>query len=334
MEASGLTFYGSFTGRPFEPPPGPPFLAAVSREDGAYELVVFQPGRTRIELDSIARDERYAGRTVEVPDVDRFELDLEIAETLVSGIVVDAEGGRPVADARIWLRGASARSGPDGRFAIAAEAGEQQLEVRAQGRRQASLPIKVGTEGLSDLVVELERGLELRGRVLDGSGRGVPGITVLAIEGGGEITFTDYVETLGDGAFRFDGLGPAAASVVAGGEVPGWAVRGGLVPGGDPVTLVLRPGGRVALRVRGPDGQPRAGVGAAVTRVDGAAFSTTGWPAPPTDASGFAEVAAPSGSVEVEAWGPGQVGRGQTTVRTGETAPLEIVLEATPPANP
>ena len=76
-----------------------------------YELLVFTPGRARVGLDSVAGNQRYPDREVEVPDVDRFELDLEIAETAVSGTVVDKDSGEPVADASVGLRRSSARTG-------------------------------------------------------------------------------------------------------------------------------------------------------------------------------------------------------------------------------
>ena len=78
-------------------PSGPPPLNAVTREDGAYELLVFTPGRAFVEMQS--GGQHHAGREVEIPDADRFVLDLEIAGATVAGVVVDRETGEPVPEA-------------------------------------------------------------------------------------------------------------------------------------------------------------------------------------------------------------------------------------------
>lgn len=61
----------------------------------------------------------------------------------------------------------SARTGPDGRFSLAVEPGEWQLSATAPGRKLTVLPLNVGPAGLSDVQVEMERGVEVRGRVVD-----------------------------------------------------------------------------------------------------------------------------------------------------------------------
>ena len=327
MEGAG-TLYMGYSGRALEAASGPPFLSATSREDGRYELLVFTPGRARVELDSAVGNQRYPGREVQVPDVDRFELDLEIAETTVSGVVVDKGSADPVSNASVSLRRSSSTTGPDGSFSIAAEPGDQQLEVQATGRKQAVVPLSVGSQGLSDVRVELERGPELRGRAVDSAGRPAPGVVVVVTDATGQ-DLLGYIEALADGSFRFDGLGPGPYTLVAGGDLPGWAVRGGVTPGDEPVTLALRPGGRIAVRVRDAEGRPVEGQYPEVTQVGGLAVAMPGgWGT--TDAHGFVEIGAPAGRVGVEARGRTQAGRGSVTVRAGETVPLEIVLTAAP----
>ena len=179
LEGASTVRYGGLAPRALVAAPGPPFLVATTQEDGRYELLVFTPGRARVSLDSVAGDQRYPGREVDVPDVDRFELDLEIAETTVSGTVVDKDSGDPVSDASVGLRRSSARTGPDGRFSIAVEPGEYRLEAQAPGRRRTVLPLNVGPDGLSDVRVEMERGVDLRGRVVDAAGRPAPSLEVV-----------------------------------------------------------------------------------------------------------------------------------------------------------
>ena len=327
LESAPMTLYTGVEAGGFEAGSGPPFLAATSREDGGYELVVFTPGRARVGLEAVSGNERYPDREVEVPDVDRFELDLEIAGAQVSGTVVDKDGGEPVSDARVRVRRSSARTGPDGRFALAVEPGEQELEVTAPGRKLAALTLDVPAEGLSDVRVEMERGLEIRGRVVDEAGRPAPGLEVVASDA--RQVYAVTVWTLGDGSFRIGGLGEEPYALAGGSDLAGWAVRGNVRPGGDPVTLALRPGGRVAVRVLGADGRPVKDAYPYVQRVDGLPVSMPGGSGA-TDANGVVEVAAPAGLVEIEAAARDQTGRDSVAVAAGATVPLEIVLQAQP----
>ena len=331
LEGAATTSYVGSSARALAVAPGPPFLVATTQEDGRYELLVFTPGRARVGLESVAGNQRYPGREVDVPDVDRFELDLEIAETTVSGTVVDKDGGDPVPDASVRLRRSSARTGPDGRFSIAVEPGEHRLEAQAPGRRRTVLPLNVGPEGLSDVRVEMERGVDLRGRVVDAAGRPVPSLEILAADAGGDFAGSSY--TLADGSFQIDGLAAQPYTLVTGGDLPGWAVRGGVTPGDEPVTLALRPGGRIAVRVVGADGRPVKDAYPEVQRIGGLPVVMPGGSGA-TDASGFVEIGAPAGVLEIEAGIGAQTGKGTVTVRAGETAPLSVVLQAEPPKAP
>ena len=325
LEGAPVTLYGGAGGGALEVPSLPPFLVATTREDGSYELVVFTPGRARVGLEAVSGNERYPDREVVVPDVDRFDLNLEIAPTQVSGTVVDKDGGEPVSEARVRLGRSSARTGPDGRFSIAVEPGEWQLSASAPGRKLTVLPLNVGPAGLSDLRVEMERGLELRGRVVDAGGRPVPNLQVVAADAARGLAESVY--TLADGSFRMESLDEEPYTLVTGGDLTGWAVRGGVTPGGDPVTLALRPGGRVAVRVLGADGRPVKDAYPDVQRVDGLPVSMPGGSGG-TDANGLVEIGAPAGLVEIEAAARDQTGRGSVAVAAGATVPLEIVLQA------
>jgi protocatechuate 3,4-dioxygenase beta subunit len=330
LEGAPMTLYAGVGGGPLAARSGPPFLVATTREDGGYELVVFTPGRARVALEAVAGNERYPDRDVEVPDVDRFELNLEIAETQVSGTVVDKESGEPVADASVHIRRSSARTGPDGRFSTAVEPGEWSLSATAPGRKLAVLALNVGPAGLSDVRVEMEQGLELRGRVVDSAGRPAPNVEVVAAD---QTRSLGSVYTLADGSFRMGGLAEDPYTLVSGGDLTGWAVRGNVTPGKEPVTLALRPGGRIAVRVLGADGRPVKDAYPEVQRVDGLAVAMPGG-AGATDTNGFVEIGAPAGLLEVEAATREGTGRGTVTVSAGATVSLEIALQAWPPKQP
>ena len=179
-----------------------------------------------------------------MPDVDRFELDLEIAETTVSGTVVDQDGGAPVPDASVGLmttegdgRGGGSETGPDGRFSIAVEPGEYRLEARGPRPRGPPPALNVGpSEGRSDVRVEMERGLDLRGRVLDSAGRPGPG----SPDPGQPLPTARAPATRTPARsptarFRIDGLAAKPYALVGGSELPGCAFRRGVTPGDEPV---------------------------------------------------------------------------------------------------
>jgi hypothetical protein len=317
--------------------PGPPPVAAATRDDGSYELLVFAPGPAYVELNG--GGQAYPMREVEIPDAERFELDLEIGSTTVSGIVVDRDGGAPVAEASVALMkegsgGSSGESAPDGRFSIAVEPGDYRVEARARDRQPTSQPLSVGPSGVPDLRIEMERGLEIRGRLADASGAAAPGYAVwaAATDGGG----FGYGNSGADGTFRVGGLRPTAHAIVAGSELAGFAFRAGVTPGGDPLVLRLQPAAHVGVRVVDPAGQPVKDSYARVDTLDGAPVRLPGRSGRcgPTDASGACDIACPAGMLEISVRTEAGTGRASTTARPGDTVSLTVVLQPKPPKQP
>jgi len=318
---------------------GPPPLAATTRDDGSYELLVFTPGRAFVDLASAAGNQRYPGRAVTVPDAERFELDLEVADSSVSGIVVDSESGQPLPDANVdltamgleegtWKGGADV--GPDGRFSIAAEPGEYRLGAQARNRKRASITVSVGPSGLSGVRVEMERGLEITGRVVDTAGRPASGLLLLLADAQGRSG--GYANSLADGAFKIGGLEAQPYTLTTGSDLAGWAFRTGLIPGDEPVTLTLHPGGHIAVRVLGPDDQPVKDAYPRIQAVGGQRVQMPGRVSGPTDSNGAYELSAPAGVVDVEVRKDALFWRGAVTVRAGETIPLLLRLQPPPPS--
>jgi hypothetical protein len=322
-------------------PQGPPPLSATTREDGGYELLVFGPGRAYVQMRS--PEQTYPGREVDVPDVERHELDLEVAEANVAGVVLDKESGAPVAEAMVAIREpgpegtwkGGGTSGPDGRFSIATELGEYVLEARAPARRPSSLPVTVGPGGLSDVRVEMEAGLDMRGRVQDVAGRPAAGLQVFAIDTDANqpTILGGAAPVLPDGSFHLSGLDARPYTLVCGSESAGFGMRTGATPGDDPVTLTLRPGGRVLARIVGPDGAPVKDMYPRVVSWDGIRFrSAPVGDARPTEAPGVFEVTVPAGSIEIAAaWGNKTYGNATARVVAGETTSLDLVLRELPP---
>ena len=316
-------------------PSGLPPLTAVTGPAGRYELLVFTPGRYHTRLRDEVEGQSFPGREVDVPDVEVFELNLEIADATVSGVLVDAETGAPVTEGHVvFIEGGaegswagSGRVGPDGRFTVAVEPGEYRLDARARGWKTVSREVSVGPTGLDGLRVEMERGLEIAGRVVDAAGRPVGGTFVAAHDGERS---ESSAHTLPDGTFRLGGLEERPYALATGGELVGFAIRHGVRPDGDPVTLRLEPGGRIAVRVLDAAGQPVRDAYPWVRGVGGVRLRVPGLSSGPTDPTGSVEIAAPWGEVEVEVRTPTHGGSGTATVRGGQTTALTVVLEAKP----
>lgn len=338
MDARGGTGMTGDGLRPPAPDSGPPPMNAVSREDGAYELVIFTPGRHSVVAAIGAQT--LPGRDVDVPDAERFEYDFEIGSATVSGVVVDADGGAPVPGASLFAQrqepdewSATAEAGPDGRFSLSIEPGDYRLRVRAKDRQPVDMPLSVGAAGVSDLRIDMQRGLTISGRVLDAAGRPVPGLAIAALDA--PAAYGIRATVLGDGSFLIAGLAEKPYRLVCGSAALGYAVRDGVKAGGDPVTLRLRPGGRIAVRVVDTAGQPVVGATAFLARLDGFATQAISEGPRPTDDAGMASLSSPEGLVTVRVAGNGGDAAMETVaVRAGETAALTITLVGTETKRP
>ena len=330
----------SFSGLEGAPPAaaGPPALVATTGDDGGYQLLVFGPGPARVALGATASGQGFPPREVIVPDSSRFDLDIEIGEAAVSGIVVDRDTGAPLPDVLVRLSkgdgpgspGASGRSGSDGRFGIGAEAGEFVLSAELPGRVRVVRPVSVGPAGLADVRLEMDRGLAIAGRLLDAVGRPATGQVVVAI---GDDGF-EQAAVRADGSFRLEGLSDRPYALSVGSTLAGFATRPGVHPGLEVVTLTLRPAAKVAVRVVSPDGRPVAEAFAAVVQVDGGRVDLRRSAAPPTNEEGSTEVGGPAGEVGIAVMAEGGSGFGTVVVRPGETVPLRIVLQGRAAAGP
>lgn len=318
---------------------GPQRLTALTREDGSYELLLDGPGKTSARVESLDGSTRYAVPDIEIPDADTYVLDIEFARVPLSGTVVDAESNEPIAQARVWAypasnfgNGMSARAltGSDGRFQIEVEKGKCRLNIWAEGYPSQASIIDVGPSGASDLRLALSRGSSLRGRLLDPQGRASGGLDVSAVSGnparGGSM---DGAITLPDGSFHFPALLARPYNLFAGSAAVGFALRANATPGDEEILLQLKPGGRVHVEVRGPDGIPVDGAYADIAAVDGA--PVVGFDGRNTDAQGVAEMTVPMGLVQLTAQKGLQRGEVAVDVAAGDMVSAEIRLSAPPP---
>jgi hypothetical protein len=314
-------------------PTGPQRDVGITGEEGTFALIVGTPGKYWVQTESQDGRTNYPGRQVQVPDVESHSLEITFSGVPVTGIVVDKETDQPVPQA--WVSAASkdkdaipgatsAQTGADGRFQLDADPGEYTLLTRAEGYGTAKLPVTVGASGLSDARLELEKGFDIKGRVLDASGQGVSGVGVQARGGQSEY---GSARTLPDGTFHMSGLAGKPYTLCAGNDLAGYAVRTSVSPGGADITLTLRPASRVRLLVKGPDGSPLPKAYASVTKLGGAFISVPFMGGRgPTDSTGITEIPTPAGAVEIDVHGENYKGTARVSVGEGATVASEVTL--------
>ncbi len=342
---TGFTAIISMGGGAAAPPAaGPQPRSATTREDGTYALIADQPGKASLRLESPDGALGLPPRSVEIPDADTFAYDVDLPAAGIAGFVYDRDTDQPVARASVYATATKpvgeaggpmagiATTGADGRFRLDTEPGEYRLEVRAEGYRADPVTVAAGAEGTTDVRIALERGLSIRGRVVDARGQGVGGLAVFATRDDAARSFSSPSDmTLPDGTFEVRSLAAGAYALGTRSDLGGFAIRTGVAAGSEDVRLTLRPGGRVAVSVVGPDGAPVAGAFVFVSRVGGTAISGVSGFAQ-TDSAGRAEIQVPAGALELRSSRERLEGTATVTVSEGQTAPALIRLAPRPSA--
>jgi protocatechuate 3,4-dioxygenase beta subunit len=324
---------GRHTSWPIKGGPGPEPMVSAIAADGTYALLLSQPGA------HTARVERADGtvlhsRLVTIPDGEEHRVDLEFTSLSVTGVLVDEATQQPIANGEIGVvrgnnsdMGRPTRSGANGRFELPLEPGAHVLYARADGYASAQSSLEVGAQGVPERRLTLSRGFKVHGRVVDARGQGAAAITVFATcERSGEPVA--HAETAADGSFELAGLAEARHNLLAGSDLAGFAVQGGVGPDAGDVVLNLRAPGRVRVTVDDAGGAAAAGVFLVITSVDGATVFGISSFFSRTDGNGVVELSVPVGKVELTA--QHRTGGGSTVVgiRPGELAQAAIKLAA------
>jgi hypothetical protein len=323
------------------PAAGPQRMTALTREDGAYEMLVDEPGKGTIRIESLDGSVTYPTQRVEFPDADTFAFDIALPTAALSGVVVDRETDQPVAKANVFAAStrpdpntrfataamANSVTGSDGRFRLEVEPGEYKVSARADGFSAETLTLDIGDSGAGDVRLALSRGLSIRGRLVDPRGQAVGSVRVGAVTSDVESPrWGGAAMSMPDGTFEINGLAAGEFNLVAQSELGFFALRPAVTAGASDVTLTLRRGGRISVTVLGPDGNPVRGAFTTVRRVSGVVAFGIGAMVP-TDARGNTDLNVPAGAVEIRATMEGGLeGFATVAVTEGAVIPAEITL--------
>ncbi len=234
--------------------------------DGVFSFEAFEVGRYLV---NVAAEGYLPPEPVEVsvgPAAATEEITVTVFRGVRAGGRVRDDNGDPVEGAQvravrvsdlgeeITLRG---ETDSDGIFDIGGLAsGAVEISVRTEGYVPAHRTLELEGDVL-DLVIELDRGEALSGRVLDSDGSPLPGADVVA-EAGGEPGQYLRDRADEDGVFALDGMSPGPWEIRATRNGYEDARVDDVDPGsGDPLTIVLRewPSGTVVGTVEGvPEG--------------------------------------------------------------------------------
>lgn len=193
----------------------------VSGPGGAFSLTA--PASARATLSAAADGFRPARTMLDVGEADLDDVELRLTrlgtERRVSGTVVDADDGAPLAGARVTLEGLGPPATTDAagafRFDRVPE-GVYDLAASAAGHALLTRPVSVAGGDLTTLVLSLAAEAPtgtVSGRVLAGEDDApLAGATVILVPDGG-VSRTTSTDAAGE--YRFEGLGAGRASLSA-----------------------------------------------------------------------------------------------------------------------
>lgn len=326
------------------PGPGPHRLAAVTHDDGSFEMVLNEPGPHSIEA-TTQDGVKLPWRSFDVPDAETHAIELAYEGVPVAGVVVDEATDEPVPMATVHARprqgnagGGNAQAGRDGRFKLDLEPGDYVLAATDlyEGHRPAEATATVGPAGLADVRLALSKGAALSGTVTQQDGTPAVDVFVEADDpahpnedSGGR------ARTRADGSFEILGVQDRAFTVTAGGPDGAFGFQKDVRPG-TPTKLALRPGGRLTVVVKNETGEPVPNAWASVTRVDGIPYSNGSAAFTASDSEGRVRMAAPAGTLTLLAhemipgWPVRLRGTASVLLEPGANASVDVEVRTTP----
>lgn len=256
-----------------------------SGADGALEIELAQPTTAvRVAFESASADHLAASASALVlrgeSPAKELVLMLSPLDARVRGTVVD-ESGAPIGFARVAGRAGAVTTDGGGRFELRAtsQAKSEALYAVAPGFGEATVVVHtLGRTRIDDVVVTLEPGLALRGRVVDEDHRPIAGAEVDPLGGRRE-----SARTADDGSFTLDGFAPTTDWCTVRIRAAGFAFTRVTYRDGRPpeeeVEIVLERGVDVIGRCVDESGAPVAGAAIATGETPhefGAVVATSG----------------------------------------------------------
>ena len=314
-----------------------PANVGITGDDGTYHLTISEAGEVYPDIQMPDRKAHLPAAPLQVPDADSYVADFNYSGTVVEGVVVDRDTEQGVAGAFVTAQakdpsrgrrsaGSYGEADGEGRFHLELDPGEYLVNARAEGYGGDAVPLTLADSGATGVRVVLIHGLTIKGKVVDPAGRGVGGVIIRGATMVTNNRFSIGGRSLPDGSFELSGLrtGQYVLAAVSDGGL--FAIVTGVNPGGRPATLALRPGGRVRMKVLGPDGAPFATAFVGVSGIPGARVY---FPGGQTDSTGTIELSAPAGQIEITASNGDSTLEMRTivTVETGGTTTAEMTLK-------
>lgn len=215
-------------------------------------------------------------------------LEIDLPTGRLSGVVVDAEGGQPLADARLSVqtgtnpRGGGATTDGSGRFELEGlEDGPQNLTVT---RRSYETETRQVSPSEAEVRIELRRGEGVALIARDATyGTPLRGLLVRVQEPSGATAFSGPVTLDSEGRGEIAALRPGRYSLRTAASGYALVVLPTLSVPGPAVTIALTPGGRLELHC-GPDTLARPNAAARLLGADGQPYplsvfaSDAAWP--------------------------------------------------------
>ena len=317
--------------------------------DGSFEVGLSQAGTYAVQLSSGQGLAPSQTKTVQlvVPDEPEVYRDIEIEGSSIRGQVLDADR-RPVNDAvvRAATTAGSATATPpvlgrtdaDGLYTLMGlEPGAYRMTVHASGFapfERHPVVVEDGADLRQDFT--LEEGRRLRGRVVGPRGRGLARALIFVARAGmQEIDSPSGIATDANGVFEVSVReGAVDLHVLAEGWAPGRAA--GVQASGDPdeiaVVIALTSGGRLRVRVAGPEEEPISGAQILLRPLDpspGVILALVFRPPRATDSSGETAIdSLAPGSYEVALTGRPEVTPVRVEISDGAATTAVLVLPA------
>ncbi len=157
-----------------------PVTSTRTDAGGMFRVEELQPADVFAQVHSPEHRETWERCTLTEGGTHHVEIDLPPSRT-IPGRIIDGSSGAPVVGARVattWTFKRFVSTAADGRFAIPYVGADELagLHVRADGYAAATR--NVSPDVKSEIVIALEHGAEISGRVVDEFGAGLPGTYV------------------------------------------------------------------------------------------------------------------------------------------------------------